>query len=65
MHQKHDDTVCQGNSSKGAAIHSSTPSKNCEQNAVATLNDIVNVRHHVIKGEGSVFYANQVSKILT
>ena len=35
----------QENSSKGAAVHSSTPSKNCEQNNVAALNDNVNVKH--------------------
>ena len=41
----------QGNSSKGAAVYSSTPSKNCEQNNVAALNDNVNVKH-VVREEG-------------
>ena len=45
------DTVLQGNSSKWAAVHASTPSENCEQNTVTTLNDIVNERH-VVKEEG-------------
>ena len=36
---------------KGATVHSSTTSKSCEQNTVATLNDVGNVRHDV-KGEG-------------
>ena len=45
------DTVLQGNSSKSAAVHSCTPSENCEQNTVTTLNDIVNERH-VVKEEG-------------
>lgn len=47
------DTVLQGNSSKWAAVHASTPSENCEQNTVTTLNDIVNERHVVKEGKHS------------
>ena len=36
---------------KGITEQSSTSSKSCEQNSVATLNAIENVRHNV-KGEG-------------
>ena len=53
------DTVLQGDSSKGASVHSSTPSENCEQNTVTTLNDIVNGRH-VVKEEGK--YSESLGK---
>ena len=44
------DTTLQGNSSKRAAVHSSPPSKNREQNTVRTLSDVANLRQ-VVKGQ--------------
>ena len=44
------DTTLQGNSSIRAAVHSSPPSKNPEQNNVGTLNDVANLRQ-VVKGQ--------------
>ena len=43
------DTVLKGKSSKEAAVQSSSPSNNCEQNIIA-IDDTVNVRY-VVKGE--------------
>ena len=52
---------------KGATVYSNTASKSCEQNTVATFNNIGNVSHGVAEPKRDVFrtLANQVNKMMS
>ena len=59
------DTILPGKSIKGEKLRSTAPSKICEQNIVAALNDFFNVRHVVKEKRKFADSRSELAKINT